>query len=204
MDRLGIINKAFIKLGQLPIPDLNDKDKRTVSILAIYESVRDTEQTSYRWTFCTKRMILKPLELKDPITGAIIEVPPLFGYAYQYLLPESFLRLIRIIGSNGSDYEIESGKLLMNRYELLKVIALCKETRESRFPPAFVEAFATKLAIELCETLQQDPSRKSGLMQEYLMHLSTAKKTDAIQRATIDLPDCDWLDVRNSDIPTVG
>ena len=193
MDRLGIVNKTFIKLGQLPITDLNDKDKRTVSILSIYESVRDTEQAAYRWTFCTKRTILKPLEVKIPETGETVEVKPEFGHEATYLLPDDFLRLISIENSGGANYSIEGRKLLYFKSDSLKVIMLAKQIREEVFPPAFVEAFSTRLAIELCEALQQDPSRKQGLLQEYALNLTVARKTDAIQRAHMPVPQGDWL-----------
>ena len=201
MDRLGIVNKALLKLGQTPVANLEDTDNRVVSILAIYESVRDTEQTSYRWTFCTKRFILEPIKVKDA-EGNVIVVAPKFGYKYQYLLPKGFLRLISIYEHTQTGYSIEGQRLLTNLEGPLKIIALCIEEHECNFPPAFVEAFSTKLAIEVCKRIEQDVAEKAQLMQEYLMALSIAKKTDAIQRATEKPVEGPWVDVRFSEVPT--
>ncbi|MGN1057810.1 MAG: hypothetical protein ACI4Q7_00450, partial [Candidatus Avelusimicrobium sp.] len=50
-----------------------------------------------------------------------------------------------------------------------------------KWPPFFVEALATRLAIETCERLKQDPQRKSGLWQEYELNIGRAKRANAIQ-----------------------
>ena len=196
MDRLDIINKALLKIGQTPVKDLSDQDNKLACALAIYDSVRNTEQASYRWTFCTKRFSLKPLAIHNDETGEYTIVKPAFGYAYQYILPKGFLRLIEIYGHRQMDYTIEDGKLLTNTDGPLNIIALCEEDVDRKLPPAFVEVFACKLAIELTRRIQQDSSLKAELRQEYYYALSVAKKTDAIQRATDRIPDGDWVDVR--------
>ena len=203
MNRLEIINKAFLKLGQSPVPSLEDTDDRTQCALAIYESVRNTEQTSYRWSFCTKRFILNAMTVTDDDNNPVI-VKPAFGYTYQYLLPKGFLRLIEIHGHRQMDYAIEGDRLLTNLEGPLNIIALCLEENEHKFPPAFVEAFATRLAIELCTRIKQDSTSKAQLQQEYLYNLSMAKKTDAIQRATMSTPDGSWIDIRMSEIGSTG
>lgn len=200
MDKLGIINKALLKLGQSPISSLDDKDNKTVCALALYDSVRDVEQTSFRWTFCTKRFVLEPLTMKSPDGLEVVHVKPAFGYEYQYLLPKGFLRLISIAGTKQMGYTIEGNSLLINNEGPLHIIALCIEQCEQKFPPAFVEVFATKLAIELCKRLEQDVRTKADLKQDYDYALMVAKKTDAIQRAVIPVPDGPWIDNRFTDI----
>lgn len=196
MDKLGIINKAFLKLGQAPIDSLDNKDNKTVCALALYDSVRDVEQTSFRWTFCTKRFILEPLALTSPDGLETVIVKPAFGYKYQYLLPKGFLRLISIVGARQMGYSIEGNCLLIDNEGPLHIVALCVEQCENKFPPAFVEVFATKLAIELCKRLEQDNRTKMDLKQDYDYALMIAKKTDAIQRAVIPAPDGPWIEDR--------
>ena len=198
MNRLNIINKAFLKLSGSPVANLSDQDNRVVSILAIYDSVRNTEQTSYRWTFCTKRFLLE--KVTEEVEGETVDVVPAFEYKYTYNLPLKFLRLIHIYGHDQVDYVIEGTKLLTNYDGPLKIIALCVEEEEEKFPPAFVEVFAIKLAIELCPRIQQDTSIKAELWKEYFQALSIAKKTDAIQRAVEYVPDGEWVNIRRREI----
>ena len=54
----------------------------------------------------------------------------------------------------------------------------------------------------MCKRIEQDVAEKAQLMQEYLMALSIAKKTDAIQRATEKPVEGPWVDVRFSEVPT--
>ena len=198
MNRLGIVNKAFLKLAGSPVEDLSDQDNRVKSILAIYDSVRNTEQTSYRWTFCTKRFLLE--KVTEEIEGETVDVAPAFGYKYTYNLPLNFLRLIHIYDHAQMGYTIEGTKLLTNYDGPLKIIALCIEEEEEKFPPAFVEVFALKLAIELCPRIQQDTAIKAELWKEYFQALSIAKKTDAIQRAVEYVPDGEWVNIRRREI----
>ena len=183
MDRLGIINKALIKLGQQPVKSLNDPDNKNKILILneLYESVRDTIQSSYRWTFCTTRFLL----IRDT------DNPPAFGWNSFFPFPDDFLRLISI-EENKFNHEIENNGILCNAKEpendtevsiKIKYIKIVED--EKKFSPAFCNAFATQLAREGCTNITQNEKLANKLTSEFFENISTAKKVDAIQRPPI-------------------
>ena len=183
-----IVNRALLKLGQETVIDLTEDNERARSANALYNSVRDTLLSTYRWNFATKRAILEACELT-----------PAFGFKYQYDLPSDFLRLISLPDApdNARDnYAIEQQHILTDYKSPLKIIYTARVTRANLFPAYFMEAVACRLAYELCDRLKQDVSRKNVLMQEYEMAIREAKKSNAIQLANISLPTSDYINVR--------
>ena len=151
-----IVNRALLKLGQETVIDLTEDNERARAANALYNSVRDTLLSTYRWNFATKRVELEACELT-----------PAFGYKYQYDLPSDFLRLISLpdAPNNACDnYEIEQQHILTDYKSPLKIIYTARVTRANLFPPYFIEALSCRLAFEMCDRLKQDISRKNTLM----------------------------------------
>ena len=183
-----IVNRALLKLGQETVIDLTEDNERARAANALYNSVRDTLLSTYRWAFATKRAVLEACNLT-----------PAFGFKYQYDLPSDFLRLISLPGApeNARDnYAIEQQHILTDYASPLKVIYTSRVTRANLFPPYFIEAFACRLAFEMCDRLKQDITRKQTLMQEYDLAIREAKKSNAIQMANISLPTSEYINVR--------
>ena len=189
MDRLAIVNKALIKLGQNPVKSLNDLDKKTLIVNEIYEYTRDILQSSYRWTFCTTRFVLE----RDD------ENPPAFGWNSFFPFPEDFLRLISIVG-NRFEYEIENNGILCNMSDpsepdtkaSIKIKYLKKVEEDEKFSPAFCDALATQIARESCVSVTQNDKLANKLASEFFEKISTAKKVDAIQRPPIRQNPSEW------------
>lgn len=82
---------------------------------------------------------------------------PVFGWDYQYLLPEDFLRL-RLLDE--ADYTtavndrctIEGNRLLTN-FDTANIEYIKKETDPSKFDPLFTEVLVLNKAIKLCTSL---------------------------------------------------
>lgn len=183
-----IVNRALLKLGQETVIDLTEDNERARAANALYNSVRDTLLSTYRWNFATQRIVLESCVLS-----------PAFGFKYQYDLPSDFLRLISLPDApeNARDnYAIEGQHILTDYASPLKMIYTARVTRANLFPPYFIEAFACRLAFELCDRLKQDISRKQVLMQEYDLAIREAKKSNAIQLANISLPTSEYINVR--------
>lgn len=183
-----VVNRALLKLGQETVIDLTEDNERARAANALYNSVRDTLLSTYRWAFATKRAVLDACELT-----------PEFGFKYQYDLPSDFLRLISLpdAPNNARDnYTIEQQHILTDYESPLKIIYTSRVTRANLFPPYFIEAFACRLAFEMCDRLKQDVTRKNVLMQEYELSIREAKKSNAIQLANISLPTSDYITVR--------
>lgn len=181
---LEIANKALTKLGLAVIPSFDSQEEAARLAGAIFGSVRDFELSTYPWAFAIKRAEL-----------AALADAPAFGYRFQYPLPADFLRLEGIYNAGGADkdaYELEGGCILTDIAAPLQIRYVSRELNQLKWPPYFVEAFATKLAYEMCERLKQDPQRKSVLWQEYQAVIGAAKRSNAIQLCVKDIRPGSW------------
>lgn len=177
---LEVANKSLLKLGQRPIYSFDEQNEAARTVKAIYGSVRDAEISVYRWNFAVRRAVL-PRDKEEPA----------FGYKSAYTLPADFLRLEAVGGLPGS-WTIENNKILTDYKAPIKIIYLSRQLSTVSWPPYFVEAFACRLAFELCERLRQDPARKKMLMQEYQLHIQNAKRANAIQLPAQALEVTEW------------
>lgn len=99
---VSICSNASLMLGAKPINDLAEANDRTRLAANLFEPVRDYVLRRHPWNCATKRVVLAP----DVAT-------PAFDWAYQFTLPDDFMKL----QSNGEDgcivpHKLESGKLL--------------------------------------------------------------------------------------------
>lgn len=170
---LQIANKALQKLGLAAISSFESQEEAARVAQSVYGSVLEYELSVYPWAFAMRRAALPALA-----------DAPAFGYKYQYALPSDFLRLEGIYNHGGQHkdaYEIEGNRILTNLEAPLKIRYISRNLDQTQWPPYFVEAFATRLAYEMCERLKQDPQRKGILEQEYQRIIGAAKRSNAIQ-----------------------
>lgn len=192
-----IANAALIKIGADRITALTDNNDRARVINARYAQVRDAELRRRRWRFATERTTLPALS-----------AAPSFGYANQYQLPADYLRLITIgeydLGVNLSDYRsassalfsVEGGKLLTNLGAPLAIRYIKRVTDEALFDSAFAEAFASRLAYEICERLTQSDSKKQMAWGDYQESIREAIRANAIETAPEPVSDDTWVMAR--------
>lgn len=196
MSRLEIINKTLAKLGQDPVPSLNSPEKRLKTALAFFDGCAGELMESYPWNFCTARAELKA-EYKDE-NGQKTFIRPVYGYKYQFRLPKDFLRLLDCAELNyyyggGEDAPVVEGYFLLANNAGPLHIRYCRhETNELKWPPLFINAFCAKLAYELCPNVEQSKTDKAMLFQDYTQAVSTAKRVNAIQNPSLDLPPTDF------------
>ncbi|MEI1745805.1 hypothetical protein V8P95_15290 [Acinetobacter baumannii] len=103
-DKVHIINNALSLIGAASITSFEENTANARRVKKIYDTSRKALLRLHPFQCSIKRIKLTPL------TEA-----PVFGYAYQYQLPDD---LIRIINANTEDYTIETDKLLSDSNEL--------------------------------------------------------------------------------------
>jgi hypothetical protein len=81
---LGIVNLALIKVGAKKISSVNDTGPNAVTIMAVWDYIRDEVLQARDWNFAKTRVAL-----------TINATAPLYGYDYAYDIPSNFLRLVR-------------------------------------------------------------------------------------------------------------
>lgn len=84
---------------------------------------------------------------------AITTHEPDYEYSYQYMLPDDFLRLIKVYQDDGTDLpedriSLEGGRILTN-YSELQMKYVSKITDTTKFDSLFTELFILKLALVL-------------------------------------------------------
>jgi len=99
-DKVNIVNNALSLIGASSITSFEENTANARRVKTIYDTSRKALLRLHPFQCSIKRIKLSPLA----------EVP-VFGYSYQYQLPDD---LIRIINANTEDYAVETDKLLSN------------------------------------------------------------------------------------------
>ena len=153
-----ICNIALAKIGSDSFITSLDEDTKSARHCSIfYESIRDSLLRSHLWRFARKQYQLAPLVEK-----------PLFNGGYYFQIPVDCLRIVQPDDDYFETYgrwSVEGNKILADT-TLLNIVGIQRVTDESLFDAIFVEAFATKLAHELCLPMAQSESLKNALKQD--------------------------------------
>jgi hypothetical protein len=192
--QVEIANRALTKLGAARIISFADDNKQSRSVNSMFSVVRDAELRAHLWSFTIKRDSLPALT-----------TTPAWGYDYEYQLPPDCLRLLEVDdiypGPNLDDYRnantqeftIEGRKILTNKDAPLKIRYVSRVADTTQWDATFVEAFACRLAMEMCEDLTQSNSKKESVKDDYNTAIMMAIRANAIELPPQDLPDDSWV-----------
>jgi len=180
---IEIANRALQKLGAARISAFDQDHPNARSVSAAYPHVRDDLLRSYPWSFAIKRASLPALAAKT-----------LFGGLNRYPLPDDFLRLLVEDGSGErKDWIIEGREIVTRDSAPLNIRYVARVTDPTLFAPDFVEAFATKLAMELTYEITQSDQKFQILQQEFLRSIVQARSAGAFELPPVDSAEDDWL-----------
>jgi len=192
--RVDVANRALTKLGAARIIDFIDDNKQARAIQAMFDIVADAELRSHLWSFTVKRTDL----------AALVSTPN-WGFEYEYQLPSDFLRLLQVdevyVGPSMDDYRnkdtseyvLEGNKILTNFAAPLKIKYQARVVDTTQWDATFVEAMASRLAMELAEDLTQSNQKKADAVEDYRRAIKTAIRCNAIEQPPMDLPDDAWM-----------
>jgi hypothetical protein len=192
--RVEIANRALTKVGEARIMSLDDDVEAARVISALWDVVRDAELRSRNWNFSVKREAL-----------AALSAAPSWGFAVQYQLPSDCLRVVQVgeffPGPSMSDYrnrsesmwQIEGGKILTDYEAPLKIRYVARIEDTGSWDALFVEVFACRLAVEICERITQSNTKRELAWNEYGDAIKSAVRADAIENPPEPLPDDSWM-----------
>jgi len=187
-----ICNSALIKLGVEPISALSETNNRARVCNKQYPLLRDEVLHSHPWNFAIARTQLAK-------TGNT----PAFNFDFEYLLPSDYFRILEVDENRDGrvDFQIEynaddGNKVLLTDKNPLKIKYIRQVTDVTQFSPAFAEALALRLAMDLAISL-----RNSRAMAEYYARLyeqwaSRARSYDAQEGSVTQLITTTWTDAR--------
>ena len=192
-----IANRGMTKLGAARISSFDDNTTESRAIKSLYDIARRTLLRRALWSFAKKR---------DKLAAVVIPSGSEdWDFAYQYNLPPDFLRLIQVndysvpVGFNpgrttdDSPYQLEGNRILTNYPPPLKIRYIADITDPTKYDSIFIEAFASQIAFECCETVTQSNTKKAALAQETKGWIIEAMKVNQVESPPDSLHDGSWL-----------
>ena len=181
---VDVCNRALDKLGHGSITSLEDGTTAANLCNRGWPLTRDQVLRDHPWNFAIKRVVTSPL-----VTN------PVFGFAYQHQVPSDIIRLLDIEGLSTGEYQRE-GEVILANDQSLRIRYIAKITDPNKYDSLFLDAVATRLAFELCESLTQSNSKKELLWNEYQEALVTARRVDAQENPPRIFEESDWIKAR--------
>lgn len=155
---IQICNMALAKIGSESfITSFDDGTKAARHCSIFYEPVRDSLIRSHLWRFARKQYQLAPLVER-----------PLFDGGYYFQIPTDCLRVVIPDEAYFMQYgrwSVEGDKIIADT-NILQIVGLKRVVDTSFFDSIFVEAFATRLAHELCMPMSASESLKQALKND--------------------------------------
>lgn len=153
----SICNIALIALGEDPITDVSDNNKRAILCKARYDDIRRFCLRTHVWNFAKKQAQIAA----DPVA-------PLFDWTSRYAIPADFIRFYREGGDQGdmSIWNVQQGFIYANTTGALDVLYIYDVQDPTQFDPAFVHVLAYNIASELGFPLTQNTARVQMALQQ--------------------------------------
>lgn len=182
---IDVCNKALDKLGQPPIVSLTDGTKAANLCDRNWGMIRDEVLRSHPWNFAMKRISLAPSS-----------AAPSWGFTKAFPIPSDCLRLIEVKDGDNFDYQIENDEILTDE-SILYIRYIYQVTDPNKYDSLFVNVAASRLALELCESLTQSNSKKQLLIGELRdLYIPLARRVDGQENPAASLSEQDWISSR--------
>lgn len=191
-----ICNIALGWLGGTLIISLDDPSVEAKLCKANYDSIRDTVIEEREWTFAVKR--LEPVALVDR---------PLYGYDRAFQIPEEVIRILQVSRAGGDvvsgdvqgsfisatrggtgtgretriEWNREGDQILASNADRIYARVLIRIEDTTKFSPAFTQALAARLAMDLAIPLTNDAKLQSVMAGMYGEKMQLAASTDGMQ-----------------------
>ncbi|EOC1299350.1 hypothetical protein ACI09I_000938 [Cronobacter dublinensis] len=197
--RIEIINRALTKLGSDRLMSEADDNAASRAIEAVYNGLLESLLRTYRWSFAIKRA--KLARLTDE---------PVFGYLYAYQLPSDCIRIDMVSDASHLDwcnhqwssyqlpvprYQVEGRKIITDMYSVY-IRYGARIPDPTTYDEAFTEAFACKLAAEICEAITQSSTKKQAALQDFDLAIKNARAASAIERPPVIQQETSWYTSR--------
>jgi len=191
-----ICNLALGWLGGDLIISLDDPSVEAKLCKANYASLRDAVIEEREWTFAVKR--LEPAALSDA---------PLYGFDKAFQIPPEVIRVLQVSragevdsgvlvegsflsatrGGTGMGRETriewlrECDQILANSSDRIFVRALIQIEDTTKFSPAFDQALAARMAMDLAIPITNSQSLQSDMAKMYGDKMALAAASDGMQ-----------------------
>ena len=182
-----IANRALQKLGAKRISALDQDNPNARSMNAALERVRRAELRRHTWSFAVKRAAIAADSVDETVLGTW----------KRYSKPNDFLRLIRDDETGFHvDWKIEGLYILSKTASPLQLKYVADIEDPNYYDDLFIDAFATRLAMECAIEITNSQADKESLKDDYDRAISEAKRIGAIEKEADQFPEDSWLAAR--------
>ena len=190
-NKIDIANLALTMLGAEQIASINDNSESANKIRTVYESVRNAVFEEHPWNFASREVRLAPLADK-----------PLRKFGFKYIKPEDCVRVNSLYDKDGNAIPPENYSVISNEIQCNESSIILNYntlvTDESEFSALFVQAFATRLAFEICYGVTGSRTLMTDLWALYQQKFQTGKTANAKEDPYKNLNEFGdpWIDAR--------
>lgn len=184
MSKVSIVNKALSLLGANRITSLSDGTLEAQCANNIYEQSLRSVLSECGWKFATKRQTLNMLDSQPAWAED--------GMCNYFQLPADFVEIFGV-RDDSVDWDREGQRILTNATSFaIKYVYYCDNT--NLYPPYFVDAFACKLAADMCYDITNSNDKTMTLLELYKGELlPIAKSRNARATSQKQLKDEHWV-----------
>jgi hypothetical protein len=193
-----VFNRALIKIGVNNVSSPDDPSEQARKCSVVFPSLVRAELRKNPWSFAIARVALP-----------VLATAPAFGWSFAYQKPSDFVRVVQV----GDYYDFAQIRVAIDQptvpYALegqtivtdlgaplrLRYVRNVSEDTES-WDDLFTEAFACRLAMEVCESLTKNQSKFANVTRWYKESIAEAKRLNAIELPPVPLPDNSWVTTR--------
>lgn len=184
---VSICSNALLLLGDRPISSFSENNDRTRLVANIYDYKRNRVLRAHSWNCATKRVILSP----------DVAAPP-FGWAYQFQLPNDWLRTLSVGEDGAEDYfAIEGRKILMDS-NVCRLRYIWNNTEESTWDSLLVEAMTQVMVAALTYPITKSTTKQATEEEIVKRVLKEARAVDGQEVTPETLGDFPLLSNRMS------
>jgi len=182
---VSICSNALLLLGDKPIDSFLVENDRTRLVANLYQSKRDKVLRLHPWNCATKRVILSP----------DVDAPA-FDWAYQFTLPDDWLRTLSV-GLDGiaDDYAQEGRKILMN-WNVCYLRYIFKNDVEATWDAILIDAMTQVMVAALTYPITKSTTKQATEEEIVKMVLKTARAVDGQEAPPETLGDFPLLSSR--------
>ena len=182
---IEICNNALLDLGEDAIMSLGDDSKAAGLCNHRWPAVRDAVLRAHPWNCATAQAEL-----------AAGVLSPLWKWAFKYVLPTDFLRIMAVTGPDSGevrDWEIQSGIILCDEPAPLYIAYVRRETDPKKYDALLSETLSARLAATLAYPLSGSTSLAQACWKNYQEKLAEARGVNAREGVPESVAPTAWL-----------
>lgn len=172
MSKVSIVNKALSYLGANRITSLSDETLEAQSASNLYTDSLKSILAECDWRFATKRVMLARVDKK-----------PAWGGGNYFQLPSDLVEIFEVLDKN-IKWQKEDDFILAHTDTFgIKYVYFCDDS--SKYPSYFIDAFALKLAADMCYEITNSNEKTMSLLELYKGEYLPVAKTKNSRQASL-------------------